>query len=109
MSGSCPAMRQVPTSRAWSSAGHDLVDQRAERFDAGAGCTVADHLGSVDAIGGQVGQRAVASVLAFDAHRPPARSGRPAGMPAATGLHAGPLIGNEHVVVLAQWLAVEDS
>ena len=57
-----------PPCRSVRFSGHDLVDKGAERFDAGAGCAVADHLGAVHVVGGQVGQRAVAAV-SFDAHR----------------------------------------
>ena len=69
---------------------------------------MADHLGSVDVIGRQVSRRAVAPVVALDAHWPAARTGWAAGMNAATGLYAGLLVGAEHVVVFAQRLAVED-
>src|SRR6185437_11472829 len=72
-----------------------------------SGCAVADDLGAVDVVGGQVGQRAVAAVLAFDAYRSPAGPWRSAGMDAASGLYAGLLVRADHIVVVAERLPIE--
>ena len=86
--------------------GHDLVDQCGERFDAGGGGAVADHVGVVDVVGGQVGQGAAAAVLELDPHRPSGRARRRLGVAPAAGLEPGLLIGADHVVVGAERLAV---
>ena len=49
--------------------GHDLLDQSAERYDAGGGLAAAEDLGAVDVVGGQVGERAAAVVVVVDPHR----------------------------------------
>ena len=59
-----------PAGRRVGLAGHDLVDQAVERVDAGRGFAAAEHPGVVDISGGQVGQRAAAKVLHFDAWWP---------------------------------------
>jgi hypothetical protein len=70
---------------------------------------VADHVGLVDVVGGEVGQGAVAAVLGFDQHRPPARTRRTVRMDPFSCLDPGFLIGRQHVLVVAEWIAVEGS
>ena len=53
---------------------------------------MADDVGAVHVVGGQIGQRAVSAVFVFDPHRPSPGSGGGAGMDAAACLHAGFLI-----------------
>jgi hypothetical protein len=70
---------------------------------------VADHVGVVDVVGGEVGQGAVTAILRLDQHGSSAGSCRAAGVDRFPGLHAGRLIGGEDVVVVAEFDPVMDS
>ena len=76
-----------------------------ERFDPGLGGDLAEHPGVVDVVGGEVGQGAAAAVLELDPAGAPGR-GRSSAVAAVQGLQLGFLIGADHVVVGAQWLAL---
>src|SRR5215212_233691 len=88
--------------------GHDLGDQPAERVDASGGLAAAEQVGVVDIPGGQIRQRSAAVVFVLDAHT--ARwACWPGRMAAAARLDLGFLIGRQHVLVVAQQLALEEA
>jgi hypothetical protein len=78
--------------------GHDLGDQRGERFDPGRGLAATVDLGPVDVVGGQVGQRATAVVVVADPHHLSLARGQ-AGVAPAPSLNGGLLDGGDHIVV----------
>ena len=69
---------------------------------------MADHVGVVDVVGGEVGESAVTAILRLDKHGSPAGPCRAAGVDPFPGLHAGLLIGGEDVVVFAEFDSVMD-
>src|SRR5262249_54712513 len=95
-----------PPRRGGGLGGHDPGDEPAEWLDPGPWLAAAEDPGAVDVPGGQVLQRAAAGVLELGARRA-ARRGGQRGMPADPGLDGGLLIRADHIVVLAEWLALE--
>jgi hypothetical protein len=93
-----------PRSRGVGLAGHHLLDQPAERRDAGGGLATAEQPGAVHVPGHQVGQRAAALVLVLDPHRPGV-GWRPGWVAAAAGLDRGLLVGRDDELVCSQPLA----
>ena len=77
-------------------AGHDLLDEAAERLDPGLGLAAVEEVGVVDVPGGQVGERAAALVLELDQRRPTG-AGRHGLVAAAERLQLGLLVGADDV------------
>jgi hypothetical protein len=82
------------------------VTSRAEWVDARGGLHAAEQPGVVDIPGGQVRQRSTAVVFVLHAHTA-RRACWPGRMAAAARLDRGFLIRREHVLVVAQQLALE--
>lgn len=100
----CPRPR-TPFRCGIGLTGHDLLDQRSERLNAGSGIAPAIDGGPVDVLGGQVGPGAAAVVVVADGHHPgPTR--RHKWMTTAPCLNRGLLIGGDHLVVGAQGLPI---
>jgi hypothetical protein len=77
---------------------HHLLDQAAERRDAGGGLAAAEQPGAVHVPGHQVGQRAAALVLVLNPHG--LGSGwRPGWVAAAASLDRGLLVGRDDELV----------
>jgi hypothetical protein len=87
---------------------HDLIDEPAERFDAGGVLAAAEHRATVDVVGGQVGERAAAVVVVVDSGRADL-AGWERGVAAAAGLDGGLLVGGDHVLGCAQRFCVPGS
>ncbi len=97
-----------PLRRGVGLARHHLLDEPAERDDAGGVLAAAEHLGPVHVVGGQVRQRPAPFILVLDTHQPcsPRRQG---GVAAAACLDGGLLIGADHELALGQRPVLKDA
>jgi hypothetical protein len=85
---------------------HHLLDEPAERLDAGLGLDAVKQTGVMDVPRGEVGRRAAAAVLELDQRRA-TRRGRDRRVAASERLQLGLLIGADDEVAGVQQLALE--
>ena len=96
-----------PSCRGVGLDAHHLPDESAERLDARLGLAAPEDLRPVYVPRGHVLQGAAAVVLVLGGCRPPGRG--EGGVTAEASLDRGLLVGRDHIVVFAQWLALPGS